>query len=606
MFTRNHKWGADSGAVLEAMGRALAIIEFDPKGNILFANDNFCSVLGYSLQEIKGRHHSLFIDPAYAQSQDYRAFWAKLARGEFDSREYKRIGKGGKEVWIQASYNPVVNGRGIVTKVVKVAADVTSQKLVNAEFEGKVRALSRVQAIIEFSCTGEVLTANDLFCTALGYELKEIAGRHHSMFVEPAYAKSADYPEFWRKLNSGEFIAAEFKRIGKGGREVWIAASYNPIFDLNNKVAKVVKFATDITDRVRAISEIGAGLHGLAENDLESEITQPFGPTFEKLRVDFNASLAQLRSTLQRVSHGASAIRTGATELSTATNTLSQRTEQQAASLEETAAALEQITATVKKSSEGATHASAIAATANRDAQNSAEVVRKAVDAMDGISNSSTQIGRIIGVIDEIAFQTSLLALNAGVEAARAGEAGRGFAVVASEVRALAQRSAEAAKEIKILVSTSSEHVENGVRLVDDAGASLGRIMRQVAEINELIGDIASGAVEQSTAIAEVNVAVNQMDQMTQQNAAMVEESAAAGDALSQEATTLSDLVGQFRIGASAAGLRAELRRTAPHAFAQSPSTTRPSGSNARGRGIEPVRQARAGSRGTSADWEEF
>ena len=245
--------------------------------------------------------------------------------------------------------------------------------------------------------------------------------------------------------------------------------------------------------------------------------------------------------------------------------------------------------------------------TANRDAQNSAEVVRKAVEAMDGISNSSTQIGRIIGVIDEIAFQTSLLALNAGVEAARAGEAGRGFAVVASEVRALAQRSAEAAKEIKILVSTSSDLVDNGVRLVDDAGASLARIMSQVAEINELIGDIASGAVEQSTAIAQVNVAVNQMDQMTQQNAAMVEESAAAGDALSQEATSLADLVGQFRIGASTAALRSELRRTVPHAFAQPSPTTRSPSSNPRGRSVEPVRQARAaGSRGSSADWEEF
>lgn len=607
MFRRDHNWGPDSGAVLEAMSRALAIIEFDPKGNILFANDNFCSVMGYALQEIRGRHHSLFVDPAYAQSQDYHDFWARFARGEFDAREYKRIGKGGKEVWIQASYNPVVNGRGVVTKVVKVAADVTSRKLANAEFEGKVRALGRVQAIIEFSCSGEVLTANDLFCTALGYSLQDIAGRHHSIFVEPAYAKSPEYVEFWRKLNSGEFVAAEFKRLGKAGREVWIAASYHPIFDLNNKVAKVVKFATDITDRVRAVSEIGEGLHRLAENDLEREITQPFGQAFEKLRLDFNASLAQLRTTLQQVSRGASNIRSGATELSTATNTLSQRTEQQAASLEETAAALEEITATVKKSSEGATHASAIAATANRDAQNSAEVVRKAVEAMDGISNSSTQIGRIIGVIDEIAFQTSLLALNAGVEAARAGEAGRGFAVVASEVRALAQRSAEAAKEIKILVSTSSDLVDNGVRLVDDAGASLARIMSQVAEINELIGDIASGAVEQSTAIAQVNVAVNQMDQMTQQNAAMVEESAAAGDALSQEATSLADLVGQFRIGASAAALRSELRRTVPHAFAQPSPTTRSPSSNPRGRSVEPVRQARAaGSRGSSADWEEF
>jgi methyl-accepting chemotaxis protein len=595
----------DAANVLGAIGRALAIIEFDPKGNILSANANFCAALGYSESEIKGRHHSMFVDPNLAQSAEYRAFWDKLGRGEFDAREYKRIGKGGREVWIQASYNPVLNARGVVTKVVKVATDVTAQKLANAAFESKLNAISRVQAVIEFTCDGQVVAANDLFLGALGYELGEIKGKHHRMFVEPAYAQSAEYAEFWRKLNAGEYVSAEFKRIGKGGREVWIQASYNPIFDLNGKVNGVVKFATDITERVVAVREIGAGLQRLADNDLERTIERPFGATFEKLRQDFNASISKLRETLISVSAGAAAIRSGSGELSTSADSLAQRTEQQAASLEETAAALDEITVAVRKSAEGAAHASQSVAKANADAKASAAVVREAVSAMDQISKSSQQIGQIIGVIDEIAFQTNLLALNAGVEAARAGEAGRGFAVVAAEVRALAQRSAEAAKEIKSLVLSSSEQVKSGVRLVGDAGQSLERIIEQVVAINDIVGEIASGAHEQSTGLVQVNVAVNQMDQMTQQNAAMVEETTAASHALSQEALGLDNLIRQFRTGAAQDGVAAQLRQAAPHVFAARTP-------HAPAKGAKPVQapfntapRARAAN-GDVGEWEEF
>ncbi len=256
MLGHNVLFGSDSQAILNALSRSLATIEFDPSGKILSANDNFCNALGYSLAEIKGQHHSMFVEPDYARSHDYKEFWAKLNRGEFDAREYKRIGKGGREVWIQASYNPVVNAKGVVQKVVKVATVITEEKLRNAEFEGKLKAISRVQGIIEFTPGGEVITANENFLSVIGYRLDEIKSQHHRMFVESAYAQSADYQEFWRKLNNGEYVAAEFKRIGKGGKEVWIQASYNPIFDMNNKVAKIVKFATDVTERVRAVNEI--------------------------------------------------------------------------------------------------------------------------------------------------------------------------------------------------------------------------------------------------------------------------------------------------------------------------------------------------------------
>jgi methyl-accepting chemotaxis protein len=271
------------------------------------------------------------------------------------------------------------------------------------------------------------------------------------------------------------------------------------------------------------------------------------------------------------VTGSTAAIQSGTREISTASDDLSRRTEQQAASLEETAAALDEITATVKKSAEGATHAREVVAVADGDAKKSAIVVREAVEAMDAIAKSASQISQIIGVIDEIAFQTNLLALNAGVEAARAGDAGRGFAVVASEVRALAQRSAEAAKEIKGLISTSTTQVDHGVRLVAETGKSLERIMSQVAEINEVVGEIAAGAKEQATALQEVNTAINQMDQATQQNAAMVEQSTAASHSLSQETTQLSGLIGQFQVGRAKGDepMRRELQKAAPHAFRQ-------------------------------------
>jgi methyl-accepting chemotaxis protein len=272
---------------------------------------------------------------------------------------------------------------------------------------------------------------------------------------------------------------------------------------------------------------------------------------------------------MQAVVTSTSAIQSGTHEISTASDDLSRRTEQQAASLEETAAALDEITATVRKSAESARHAREVVASADQDAKKSAVVVRQAVEAMDAIAKSSGQIGQIIGVIDEIAFQTNLLALNAGVEAARAGDAGRGFAVVASEVRALAQRSADAAKEIKGLISTSTTQVDFGVKLVAETGKSLERIIAQVTEINGVVAEIAAGALEQATGLQQVNTAMNQMDQSTQQNATMVEESTAASHSLSQETTQLSALIDRFQLGqgGSDAAMRQKLQKVAPQAF---------------------------------------
>jgi methyl-accepting chemotaxis protein len=340
-----------------------------------------------------------------------------------------------------------------------------------------------------------------------------------------------------------------------------------------------------------AIGALASGLSALAAGDLTHRISITFTPKTEKLKDDFNLAMKQLEDAMGVIASNAGGIQTGAGEISQAADDLSRRTEQQAATLEETAAALDQITATVKKTALGANQANTVVVAARAAAERSGEVVKSAVGAMGQIEGSARQISQIIGVIDEIAFQTNLLALNAGVEAARAGDAGRGFAVVASEVRALAQRSADAAKEIKSLILASTNQVETGVKLVGDTGEALHRIVVQVSEISTLVSEIAASAQEQATALSQVNTAVNQMDQVTQQNAAMVEESTAASHSLAQESAELNKSVGRFKVANAPAAIVGS-RHAAPHA--------------------RPVQQMRATSQRkqlpapTEANWEEF
>jgi methyl-accepting chemotaxis protein len=445
--------------------------------------------------------------------------------------------------------------------------------------EGRQNALQVSQAIAEFTLEGRIISANANFQTISGYSEHELLGKHHSMFVEPAARESTEYRVMWEKLNRGELVAGKVKRIGANGREIWMQASYNPIKDRTGKTVRVMKLATDITvvenernnaeaeraarssEQAIVVESLAGGLQRLSEGDLLVELNKAFASDYENLRRDFNAAASRLRETLQTVLSSTSGISTGADEISQAADDLSKRTEQQAASLEETAAALEEITATVKKTAQNAKDASSIVTTAKTAAEEGGRVAETAIQAMGQISQSSKQITDIIGVIDEIAFQTNLLALNAGVEAARAGDAGKGFAVVASEVRALAQRSSEAAREIKTLIKTSGEQVEAGVKLVGESGQALKRIVDQVVEINTLVTEMAQAAQQQSTGIEEVNVAVSQMDQVTQQNAAMVEQSTAASRNLASETTELSKLVSFFKVADQPASAT---RSTAP------------------------------------------
>ncbi|CAN7225642.1 PAS domain-containing methyl-accepting chemotaxis protein [Rhizobium sp. LjRoot30] len=538
---------SDADAVLQAMSKSQAIIEFTVEGRILSANENFCRAVGYEASEIVGQHHRMFVDPAEANSAEYRDFWKRLGEGELDRRQYRRIGKGGREIWIEASYNPVLRN-GKPYKVVKFATDITAQKLKGAEDAGKLDALSRAQAVIEFTPAGDILTANQNFLATLGYQLSEIEGRHHAMFCEPDYARSAEYREFWERLRNGEFVAEEFLRFGKGGKRVWIQASYNPILDMDGRVFKVVKFATDITGRVENVETLAGSLGKLAEGDLTLALENPFIPSLERLRIDFNLAVAKLADAMRTVGENAQAIAAGSSQIRAAAVDLSKRTEQQAASIEETAAALEQITTTVADSSRRAEDAGKLVNDTRDNAQASGDVVRMAIVAMGQIETSSNEISKIIGVIDDIAFQTNLLALNAGVEAARAGEAGKGFAVVAQEVRELAQRSAKAAKEIKGLINTSAEQVKNGVSLVGETGEALQRIVQQVQDVNTNVAAIVDVSKEQAIGLREINISMNTMDQGTQQNAAMVEQSTAASSNLATEAEALFQLLSQFKL----------------------------------------------------------
>ena len=542
-------------AQVDALHKVQAVIEFDLDGTILTANANFLAALGYNLAEIVGRHHRMFVDGQEAESPAYRQFWARLGRGEFDEGQYKRLGKGGREVWIQASYNPVLDAQGKPYKVIKFATDITAETLRAADYAGQLAAINKSQAVIEFDLEGTILSANANFLDTMGYRWEDIQGRHHSMFADDAYRASAAYRAFWQKLGRGEYDAGQYLRHGKGGREIWIQASYNPIFDASGKPVKVVKYATDVTAQVRGTQALQAALaqsrhvvQAARSGDLSLRV-----PTADKdgavaeLCQGINALVEVMAGLVRDIKGAAEVVGMGVRDIAAGNSDLSQRTEQQAASVEETASSVAEVSATVRQTADNARVAAELAVSAADVASRGGQVVRGVADTMSQISASSRRIADIIGVIDGIAFQTNILALNAAVEAARAGEQGRGFAVVASEVRSLAQRCGSAAREIKQLIGDSLEKVDAGSRLAESAGTNMEDIVASVVRVSTLIGQISQAAQEQNLGVQQINQAIAHIDHNTQQNAALVEEASAAAHSLQDQAGQLLEIVSGFQ-----------------------------------------------------------
>jgi len=596
---------ADIHGQFEALNKVMGVISFDMDGTITDINENFLDVVGYSREEVIGKHHRMFASPEVASSAAYSEFWAKLNRGEFDAGEYQRVGKGGKDIWLQASYNPILDMNGKPFKVVKFATEITNAKLQTLNVEGQIEAIDKAMGVISFNMDGTIQEVNNNFLNVVGYSRDQVVGKHHRMFAEPELANSAAYAEFWAKLNRGEFDAGEYQRVGNGGKEIWLQASYNPIFDLNGKPYKVVKFAADITAQKQlqmtvesVLESTSVVMNAMSEGDLTKFMEGEYEGEFALLQQAINDTVTKMSTVVQDIVEASINISSSASEISEGNVDLSQRTEEQASSLEETASSMEELTSTVRQNSDNARQANQLATDAREKAEKGGSVIQNAIEAMAAISQSSKKVADIIGVIDEIAFQTNLLALNAAVEAARAGEQGRGFAVVASEVRNLAQRSAAAAKEIKELINDSGEKVREGSNLVDESGRTLEEIVEGAKKVGDIISEIAAAGVEQTSGIEQVNKAVTQMDEMTQQNAALVEEAAAASESLDEQGRALQDMMAFFNTGQAVEAAVVKPRR---HASVERPNRTRPEPTKS-----APRRPATAAKQQDTEEWDEF
>lgn len=543
---------ADVRGQVDAISRVLPVIEFDLEGNVTGANENFQKASGYGPDELKGMHHRDFVDPEHRGTPEYKAFWERLRRGEAQTAQYKRQAKNGRPLWVQATYYPILDRKGKPFKVVKHTVDVTEQMLKQADGLGQLAAISKAQAVIEFDLDGRIRTANTNFLTLMGYSLDEIRGQHHRLFVDPADRDSTEYRDFWAKLARGEYDVGQYQRIAKGNRRVWIQASYNPIMDAAGKPFKVVKYATDVTAQVSLVRETQAVVTAAASGDLTQRISLA-GRSEELSAIahGVNSLIDVMVSVVNQIKSATDEVRTGAEEISSGNVNLSRRTDEQASSLEETAASMEEMASSVRQTADNAAQANQLAIAACAQAEKGGTVVKSAIEAMSSIDSASAKISDIIGVIDAIAFQTNLLALNAAVEAARAGEQGRGFAVVASEVRNLAGRSATAAKEIRALIQDSVARVGEGSRLVNESGRTLTEIVLAVKKAADIVAEIAAASREQSSGVEQVNRAVSQMETVTQQNAALVEEAAASSEAIVEQVRALNAMVARYRADAA-------------------------------------------------------
>lgn len=505
IFKGDNKHALAEEQVSAALSRSMARIEFDAKGNILWANDNFQNVMGYSLEEIVGQHHSMFVPEEIVRSAEYQGFWKKLGAGEFASGAFPRKRKDGQLLWLESTYNPIFDDKGKVLKIVKFASDITERRNERALLQSVFEAISASQAVIEFDLQGHILKANENFLTVMGYSMDEIRGKHHSMFVEGDYGKSSEYKAFWQNLNQGKFQAGQFKRVGKGGREIWIEASYNPVLDAVGKPIKVIKFATDITEQTKLLLNLKQMIDG---NFAEIE-----------------TNIANLN---QRTANG----------VDVSANTL-ELTKTVAASAEQMAASISEISRSMSQSQSETERAFDQTETANEMTQRMTGVV--------------DEMGSIVEVIRNIAGQINLLALNATIESARAGEAGKGFAVVANEVKNLANQTARATEDISAQISGIQGSTQEAVGAIEG-------ITSIIANLNEIATEVAAAVEEQGQATTEISNSVQQAVQSTQevtnhihemreaarQTGEAAHQVLGASDKLNSQSGTLRGEVGNF------------------------------------------------------------
>ncbi|WP_281302325.1 PAS domain-containing methyl-accepting chemotaxis protein [Iodidimonas sp. MBR-55] len=464
----------DAAGKLMALDRSQALIEFDPTGHILDANQNFLDVVGYRLDEIKGQHHRMFVEESHAQSRAYAEFWTNLAQGRHESGEFSRRTRDGRTVWLQATYNPIADRDGRIVKIVKFASDITAAKLASAESESKLKALDKAQAVIEFDLDGTIITANDNFLAAIGYRLDEIKGRHHSLFVEPAHRSSESYKEFWRDLAAGKYQSGEYKRLGKNGKIVWLQATYNPVMGPDGRPNKVVKFAVDITSMVE-------------KRQQQSKVAEELDGALTRIQDAIGKALAKGTSVASAV---------GQTD----------------GTVQAVAAAAEELHASFVQISQHVMQTGSVVSVTARDAADADKSTSE-------LSAAAEAMNKIVGLIDDIASQINLLALNATIEAARAGEAGRGFAVVASEVKSLANQVASATGQIGSEITrmqTVSKDVVTKLGAIGDAvrnmETNINEISASIEEQSAVTEDISQNMQSAATAVEQASIGIKDLE----------------------------------------------------------------------------------------------
>ncbi|WP_205708890.1 PAS domain S-box protein [Kineococcus siccus] len=555
---------AEHVSKVNAIERSQAVIEFTPEGRIITANKNFLDVVGYTLPEVVGKHHRVFCDEKVVESVAYQDFWERLGAGEYETGEYKRRGKDGRDVWLQATYNPVLDAEGKVARIIKFAADVTAAKAANAEFVGKVAAVDRSQAVVEFDLSGRVLTANPNFLAVMGYTLSEVVGKHHRMFCDPAHASSEAYATFWEQLGAGLYSAGEFERVTKSGRAVWLQATYNPILDSEGTPLKVVKFATDVTATKLATAEIASRMsavdrsQAVIEFDLDGIVLAAnenflrcMGYSARELVGQHHSALCSEEYT-RSVEYRDFWLRLSKGELLSGrfhrvgkfgrdvyiqasynpvldlkgdvvkvvkyaydiTDSV-ERERRVASSTADMTVSVRGLVGSTTDIAASSGVATDLAHETHANAEQGVEALRAALEAIDLIQRSSSSISKIVRVMGEIANQTNLLAFNASIEAARAGDHGVGFSIVAGEVRKLAERSSEAAQQIAHLIEESEDRVAQGAQVSKRAEQAFERIVTSVAKTNDAIRTISDRTRVQKETSETVNRLIAQIANQT-------------------------------------------------------------------------------------------